>query len=173
LSSPSRKKKARRRRRQPTKVATPTAAQQSFDHRVGRGGAAEQPTRGDSERPPAPWGSFPLVELVVLVGIGMIVGGFIVGLDQVRGQTLAATGLALASLAGLELSIREHFAGYRSHTTLLASAAAVATLAALYYLLELAAAASLAGAVAVGVAAGALLLRVFRNRSGGRSIKVR
>ena len=36
---------------------------------------------------------------------------------------LIGTGLALGSLAGLELSIREHFAGYRSHTLLLAGAA--------------------------------------------------
>jgi uncharacterized membrane protein len=34
-------------------------------------------------------------------------------------------GLALGSLAGLELAIREHFAGYRSHTMLLAGAVAV------------------------------------------------
>ena len=33
-------------------------------------------------------------------------------------------GLALGSLAGLELSAREHFAGYRSHTMLLAGSAA-------------------------------------------------
>jgi hypothetical protein len=103
----------------------------------------------------------------------MIVGGFIVGLDQVRGQTLAATGLALASLAGLELSVREHFAGFRSHTTLLASAAAVATLAVLYYVVELSAVACLAAAALVGFAAAMVLLRVFRNKSGGRSFKVR
>ncbi len=57
----------------------------------------------------------------------MLVVGFFVG--DGRGAVLIATGLALGSLAGLELSIREHFAGYRSHTTLLAGAAAVATLA--------------------------------------------
>ena len=127
----------------------------------------------EDERPPAPWGSFPLVELVVLVGIAMIAGGFIVGLDEARGQTIAGTGLALASLAGLELSVREHFAGFRSHTTLLAAAAAVATLVFLYYVVKLSAPASLAGAAIVGFTVGMLLLRVFRNRSGGRSFKVR
>ena len=36
--------------------------------------------------------------------------------------------------AGLELSIREHFAGYRSHTLLLSGVAGAAVLAALFYL---------------------------------------
>ena len=35
---------------------------------------------------------------------------------------MIGTGLVLGSLAGLELSAREHFAGYRSHTLLLAGA---------------------------------------------------
>ena len=40
----------------------------------------------------------------------------------------------LCSLAGLELAIREHFAGYRSHTLVLAAVPAVAVLAVLFYL---------------------------------------
>jgi hypothetical protein len=170
LSSASKKKRRRRRHAPPSATASQAAADGGTGTKT-----APRPVRGapDDERPPAPWGSFPLVELVVLVGIGMIVAGFVVGLDEPRGQTIAGTGLALASLAGLELSIREHFAGFRSHTTLLASAAAVATLAALYYLAELSAGASLAGAALVGAAAAALLLRTFRNRSGGRSFKVK
>ena len=47
--------------------------------------------------------------------------GLFVGGD--RSIALLATGLALGSLGGLELSIREHFAGYRSHTAMLAGAA--------------------------------------------------
>jgi uncharacterized membrane protein YhiD involved in acid resistance len=42
------------------------------------------------------------------------------------GDVRFGAGLALASLAGLELSLREHLAGYRSHTTLLAGACAFA-----------------------------------------------
>jgi FtsH-binding integral membrane protein len=83
----------------------------------------------EEERPPAPWGSFPLVELVVLVGIViLVIGFFFVGGS--RGTTLIVTGLALASLAGLELSIREHFAGYRSHTAIFAASAGVLTIVA-------------------------------------------
>ena len=67
------------------------------------------------EAPPAPWGSFPLMQLAVLAGLIFIVLGAITG-----NLTQLGVGLALGSLGGLELSIREHFAGYRSHTTLLA-----------------------------------------------------
>jgi hypothetical protein len=71
------------------------------------------------DRPPAPWGGFPLVELVVLLALILIVAGFVVRGE--RGATMIVGGFALGSLAGTELSIREHFAGFRSHTTLLAA----------------------------------------------------
>jgi Flp pilus assembly protein TadB len=45
-----------------------------------------------------------------------------------RSRTLLAGGAALGSLGGLELSIREHFAGYKSHTTMLSAAAGVVTM---------------------------------------------
>lgn len=87
----------------------------------------------EDERPEAPWGSFPLVELVTLVGVVLLVlGFFVVKGDQ--GAVMVVVGVALASLAGLELSIREHFAGYRSHTLLLSGVAAAIVLAGLFYL---------------------------------------
>ncbi|MGK2932482.1 MAG: hypothetical protein ACSLFD_06905 [Solirubrobacterales bacterium] len=55
------------------------------------------------------------MELSVLAGLIFIILGAITG-----NTTQLGLGLALGSLGGLELSIREHFAGYRSHTTLLA-----------------------------------------------------
>ena len=82
-------------------------------------------------------------------------------------------GLVLGSLAGLELSIREHFAGYRSHTLLLAGAAGVAVLLLLAFAVP---ALWLPFALAAGVAAFAAsawaLTRAFRRRSG-LSFKVR
>jgi hypothetical protein len=75
------------------------------------------------ERPPAPWGNFPLAELAVLVAIVLLIGSFVVRGEQ--GVVMFAAGLALGSLAGLEVSIREHFAGYRSHSALLAGSIAV------------------------------------------------
>jgi hypothetical protein len=83
------------------------------------------------ERPPAPWGSFPVVELVVLLALVMFVLGLIVRGD--RGAVLLLAALVLGSLAGLELSIREHFAGFRSHTTLLAAVATFAAMALVFF----------------------------------------
>jgi hypothetical protein len=83
------------------------------------------------ERPPAPWGNFPLVELVVLLAIVLFVLSFVVG--GPRGTVMLTAALVLGSLAGLELSIREHFAGYRSHTTLLAGVAGFASMAIVYF----------------------------------------
>ena len=99
-----------------------------------------------------------------------VVGFFFV--DGARGAQLFGTGLAIASLAGLELSVREHFAGYRSHTLLLAGAAAVAVMLGLYYLADLSPTASFAGGAALGAVVFAALARTFRNRAG-RMIKLR
>jgi hypothetical protein len=81
------------------------------------------------ERPPAPWGSFPLSELVVLLGLVLMGWGLFTWGDG--GEIRLAAGLVLASLAGLELSLREHLAGYRSHTSLLAGVCAFAVVSAL------------------------------------------
>ena len=81
--------------------------------------------RGTRQRPQAPWGAFPLAELVVLLALGLAVAGFLVRSE--RGTVMLVAGLVLGSLAGLELAAREHFAGYRSHTSLLAACAAFAT----------------------------------------------
>lgn len=129
-----------------------------------------RPSAAD-ERPPAPWGSIPLVELVVLVALVMLVVGFAVRGE--RGAVMIAVGLALGALAGLELSIREHLAGYRSHTLLLSGAPAVAVLAVLAYLVpSVWLPAALAAAVAVFALAAWLLTGVFRRRSG-QAFKVR
>src|SRR5919204_866982 len=77
---------------------------------------------------PAPWGPFPLTELVVLLALALLVAAFIVRGE--RGRTMLAAGLVLGSLGGLETSIREHFGGYRSHTTIFAAAAGVLTIVA-------------------------------------------
>jgi hypothetical protein len=102
----------------------------------------------------------------VLVGVVMLVTGFIV--QGSRGSLLIAIGLVLGSLAGLELSVREHFAGYRSHTLLLAGAASIAVLAGLYYLGpdDLSAGVRFGAAAAVFAAAAWALTAAFRRRSG-------
>jgi len=125
-----------------------------------------KPTSGD-ERPPAPWGSFPLAELTILAGIVALVVGLFGG-----GPTAIGIGIGLAGLGGMEVAIREHLAGYRSHTTLLAGFVFVVIVALLFY----AAGQILAVALTVGAVAFALaflgLRRVFQRATGGLSFKV-
>lgn len=119
------------------------------------------------ERPPAPWGSVPLAELVILAGIVSLAIGIFSG-----NPTAIGIGVALAGLGGLEVAIREHFAGYRSHTTLLAGAVFVLTTGLLFY----AADQILAVALAIGALAFAIVFylarRAFQRASGGLSYKI-
>lgn len=58
--------------------------------------------------------------LALVLGVVGLVGG------GRRGAVLIGCALVLGSLAGLEVAIREHVAGYRSHATVLAAAIGVA-----------------------------------------------
>jgi hypothetical protein len=122
--------------------------------------------RAPRERPPAPWGRFPLVELIVLLSLILLGAGFFVGGE--RGVIMIACGVTLGSLAGLELSIREHLAGFRSHSTVLAGAITVVAIAVGYFLLpaDLLAVNLLIGAVVFGVSFYAFR-ELFKRRSGG------
>jgi len=119
------------------------------------------------ERPPAPWGNAPLAELVILTGIVALAIGVIGG-----HPTAIGVGVALAGLGGLEVAIREHFAGYRSHTTLLGGAAFVLVTGLVFY------AADQILAVALGIGAVAfavtffLARRAFQRASGGLSYRI-
>jgi predicted membrane channel-forming protein YqfA (hemolysin III family) len=101
----------------------------------------------------------------------LLVVGFFVPPPQ--GFVMIAVGLGLASLAGLELSIREHFAAYRSHTLLLAAAIGVPVFGGLFAATKLNPAVCVgAGLVAFGGAA-YLFASAFRRRSGGALYRVR
>jgi lysylphosphatidylglycerol synthetase-like protein (DUF2156 family) len=85
--------------------------------------------------------------------------------------TVIGVGVVLAGLGGLEIAIREHFAGYRSHTTLLAGTIFVLTVGCLFYLADqILAVALAAGAVAFAVAF-YLARRAFQRASGGLSFR--
>jgi len=116
------------------------------------------------EAPKPPWSPFPLTELVIFLALVMLALGFLAGGDR-RG-VLIGVGLVLASLGGGELALREHFAGFRSHTTLLAglcgfAAGAVAAVASAPKI------AVLVVAVVTAVVAFPFLRRAFMRRSGG------
>jgi hypothetical protein len=118
------------------------------------------------ERPPAPWGSFPLAELTILAGIVMLGIGIFS-----KSPTSLGVGVVLAALGGLEVAAREHFAGYRSHTTLLAGTLFVLVTGALFYLAGLILAVCLGVGAVAFVAAFIALRRAFQKASGGLSFK--
>ena len=125
---------------------------------------------GMDERPKPPWGNFPLSEIVILLGIIVMIWGAFSDSD-VRNERIGA-GLVIAALGGLELAVREHLAGFRSHSTMLAGAAAFAvvtvlaigpgpnTLGVLLIIGVLVFGASFYG-----------LRQLFRRRSGGLSFR--
>ena len=80
----------------------------------------------------------------MLAGIVLLVLGLI-NFETERGRAMLVSGMLLGSLGGLDTALREHFSGYRSHTTILAGLVAVAVAAALFF----------AGAPWVAVIAGA------------------
>jgi hypothetical protein len=134
-----------------------------------RGDANRRPTL--DERPPPLWAPFPLTELLVLAGIVLMVWGFLEGGGQAANAKLAA-GLAVASLAGLELAIREHVTGFRSHTTLLAGAIAIVTILVLGLGLGLNTLGPLLIAALLAFAGSFYALRqLFKRQSGGAAFR--
>jgi hypothetical protein len=131
----------------------------------GKPKSSKRAPRAD-ERPPAPWGSFPLAELTVLAGIIALIAGLVS-----KSPTTIGVGVVLAALGGLEVSAREHFAGYRSHTTLLAGTVFVIVTGGLFYLAGLILAACLAAGAASFAISFYFLRRAFQKASGGLSFK--
>lgn len=119
------------------------------------------------QRPEAPWGKFPLAELVILAGIISLVVGFFS-----REQTWIGAGVVLAGFGGLEVAVREHFAGYRSHSSLLAGFAAVLVAVGLFYLGDQIIAVCLGAGAAVFAVVFYLARRAFQRASGGLSFRV-
>jgi hypothetical protein len=166
------KKAPRARTRPPTGQATRTQAH-TEPARPEKARPRTGPTRRPSadERPPPLWGAFPLTELVTLAGIILMLWGFLSG-GGPSGNAKIGAGLAIASIAGLELAIREHVTGFRSHTTLLSGAVAILAIV----VLGLGAGLETLGIlVLVGLAAfvGAFvaLRELFKRRSGGLSFR--
>ena len=119
------------------------------------------------EAPRSPWHPFPLVELAIFAGLVLVVVGFVSDPGEPR-TTLLFGGIALVSVASLELSIREHFAGYRSHTALLAGAAALLVAVPLWFT-PIPQEASLVAAILVALGAFRALRSVFERRAEGMS----
>jgi hypothetical protein len=159
---PTKKQRRKRRRRQTAPRAPQPSAVALDDQQRSR---AARRRAGHEERPTAPWGSFPLTEIAIFVALVLLVAGFFVTPPQ--GFVMIAVGLVIGSLGGLELSIREHFAAYRSHTLVLAAAVGVPVFGVLFIATKLNPAICAAlGLLAFGGAAW-LFASAFRRRSGG------
>lgn len=116
------------------------------------------------ERPRAPWHPVPLVELCVLAGIVLLVLGFL-NWETDGGRLMLVCGMLLGSLGGADTALREHFAGYRSHTMVLAGLPAVG-LAAVLYFTGVPWPVVVAGALAAFGGAAMLFAREFGRRDG-------
>lgn len=115
------------------------------------------------DAPPPPWGSFPLTELGIFLALVLLAIAFFVDGNR---ALFAGAGVVILTLSAGELAVREHLAGYRSHTTLIAGATAVFGA----YVLRLAfIPVELVPPLAVVIFAGMfyMLRREFTRRSGG------
>lgn len=75
----------------------------------------------EGERPESPFGGLPISETAIVIGgVGLVIG-FIQG-----GGPVVIVSVIVCGLGVLEITGREHFSGYRSHTTLLAAIPAIA-----------------------------------------------
>jgi hypothetical protein len=167
MANAARKRRKRRRAgRPPGSSANPPAPSPR------RTRQAAPATGATDDRPPAPWGSFPLNELIIFLALCMLVASFIV--DGTRAGALFAVALILGSMATVEFAVREHFSGYRSHSALLAAVPAVITLGLLYW--EGPTSLSIAVRLAIGAVIFGLcfwaLTAAFRSRTG-RTFKLR
>ncbi|HEV7494005.1 hypothetical protein [Baekduia sp.] len=116
----------RSRKRASTPVAPPEP-RADVDRPVAPMPAAPRTATYKSRRedaPQPPWAPFPLTELCILLSIVLLAIGFFFAGGERRGVLLGG-GFVLVTLAAGELSVREHFAGYRSHSSLLAGICAI------------------------------------------------
>jgi len=97
----------------PERRPAPTAARETRDARP-----APREIGAYGERPDAPWHPWPLSEILIFVGAIAVLVGLVRGPE--RNVTTIVAGVGAVALGTIEVSIREHFSGYRSHVTLLA-----------------------------------------------------
>jgi hypothetical protein len=125
--SKPRSRKRRRNGRAASAVAPPRGqtgvAETRVEERAARprsGPRRANPLGAYGERPPSPFGGVPVAEIAIAGGFVALV----VGVIQHGGPALFG-GVFLCLLGVTEVTAREHFSGYRSHTVLLAGIPAV------------------------------------------------
>lgn len=129
--NPGRSGRSRKRRSKPKPLSDQASTQSAVEAPAPMPASSRSATRGArrdagalselqsfGERPRPPWYPLPLSELLILVGgIGVIVA-WQRGI-QSEGTLLAAS-IAAVVIGTIEVTLREHLSGYRSHTIMLA-----------------------------------------------------
>jgi hypothetical protein len=114
------------------------------------------------QRPPPPWHPLPLSELLILFGaIGTVVG-FSRGISN--GGAALFVGLAAVVIGTVEVMLREHLSGYRSHTLILAALPVIVLDAVLVLLISPFTTTLKLALVAINVPLFALLFKLLRAR---------
>jgi hypothetical protein len=129
--------------------------------------APAQPSSHD-ERPRAPWHPLPLSELLILVGtIATAIGLHRASHGFAAGAPALIAGVAAVMIGTVEVTLREHRSGFRSHTLILALLPVVAFHSAVILIVAAFTAAPRAlsiGLLPLDVALFALLFKVLRAR---------
>jgi hypothetical protein len=129
LASPLATQKSRGSKRKRRSGAAPRAVpSQRREQRAERTAVADRDRRAGQrmlgtvgERPASPFGGLPVSEIAILAGgVAFVVGGIPVLSGHAPGPALIV-GILVVALGVIEVTGREHFSGYRSHTTLLAA----------------------------------------------------
>jgi hypothetical protein len=120
--------KHRSRKRRRTGTAPRAVPSQRRAHRTEREVSAREERQRTSrldrrgERPPGPFGAIPVSEIAILAGIVAAGVGYVN-----HGGPALLVGIVLCCLGVIEVTSREHFAGFRSHSILLAAIPAIGT----------------------------------------------
>jgi hypothetical protein len=115
-------KRSARKRRKRSSAPRAVASTRRDERAERRVQASREVRRGqrqlgrEGERPEGFFGGVPVSEIAILAGLAGAVVGFIRG-----GGPVLIVGIVVLALGVLEICGREHFSGYRSHTTLLAA----------------------------------------------------
>jgi hypothetical protein len=124
VAQPKSKRRSRKRHR-PGAPSQPVAVKRREQAPVRRQASATQGARANPLRaygppPPNRFGGVPVSEIAILAGgVGLVVG------LVTRNISATVAGIVVCGLGVLEFTVREHFSGYRSHTSLLAAFPAV------------------------------------------------
>jgi len=125
--APQKSKRSSRKRRKRSSVPRAVVSTRRDERAEHRADAAREVRRGqrqlgrEGRRPESPFGGLPISEIAILVGIV----GAVIGLVSNR-EAVVIVGVVVCAVGVLEVCGREHFSGYRSHTTLLAAIPALA-----------------------------------------------